>query len=178
MSRDYAAEMFATIETFVPAGNYVAALIADDLFNKLEATDPDLLRGFLVEVHGRTTLTDLIARRSNSLRQVSRIMAPRKAFADAAQVFAETGDAGALVASFRVEYVVNSDNLRLTVADMTGTDHQFVAGGYESTAKNASMLAAFHRAVAKKVGDRRTADVFTEEQYDTMLRSITRTDPK
>ena len=36
------------------------------------------------------------------------------------------------------------------------------------------MLAAFHRAVAKKIGKRRTADVLSERQYEEMYLSIVR----
>lgn len=170
--RDYIAEMNAAIEGAVPEGDYVAPLLAAELAEKLKANDPELLAGWLW-TRAQAELSETFARRSNSLRQYARAMGPRRAFADAVDEFERTGDPR-LLRTFQTEHVVNSNNLRRKVADMTGSDHQFVADSYGATAKNASMLAAFHRAVAKKVGDRRTADVFTQEQYDNMLRSLMR----
>jgi hypothetical protein len=48
----------------------------------------------------------------------------------------------------------------------------YVASRYHETAAVAKMREAFHKAVAKRVGDRRTEEVFTEEEYDAMYRSI------
>jgi hypothetical protein len=171
-SRDYIAEMNAVIEAAVPEGDYIAPILGAELAEKLKANDPELLAGWLW-TRAQAELSDTFARRSNSLRQHARVMGPRRAFADAAEEFERTGDPRVL-RTFQTEYVVNSGNLRRKVADMTGPDHRFVADSYGATAKSASMLAAFHRAVAKKVGDQRTADVFTQDQYDAMLRSLMR----
>lgn len=168
--RDYAAEMHALIEQSVPNGDYIAPLVAADLADKLIANDPALLAGWLWQ-RAQTVLSDVLARRSNSSRSAARAMAPRHAFAQAAEAYDRTGDPSQLRA-LQAEYVVNRENLRRRVADMTGADHLFVANTYMLTSKRASMLAAFHRAVAKKVGDRRTAEVFSEEQYLAMYRSI------
>ena len=55
---------------------------------------------------------------------------------------------------------------------MTGKDHLFVAADYDRDARPLLLLAAFHQAVAKKVGRKRTADVFSEAEYDRLYRSI------
>jgi hypothetical protein len=55
---------------------------------------------------------------------------------------------------------------------MTGVDHVFVAAGYQRQERTAAMLAAFHVAVAKKVGKRTTAEVLSVEQYERLYRSI------
>lgn len=170
--RDYIAEMNAVIQAAVPEGDYVAPLLAAELADKLKANDPELLAGWLW-TRAQPELSDTFARRSNSLRQYARAMGPRRAFADASEEFGRTGDPRVLQ-TFQTEHVVNSGNLRRKVADMTGADHRFVADAYGATAKNAAMLAAFHRAVAKRVGHRRTADAFTQEQYDAMLHSLMR----
>lgn len=69
--------------------------------------------------------------------------------------------------------VVAEGNVRKRVADMTGQDHLFVAGRYDHVGRRVKLLAQFHVAVAKKVGDSRTADVFTDEAYASLYRSIT-----
>lgn len=73
---------------------------------------------------------------------------------------------------FKIVYVVDQKHTRKTVGEMTGRDHRFVAENYEATAKRSALLAAFHRAVAKKVGDRKTSEVFTQEEYARMFNSI------
>jgi hypothetical protein len=173
--RDYLADMTAAIEAAVPEGEYVAALVAADLVEKLRVEDPELLAGWL-DLRAAVVLADVIARRSNSKRQAARAAAPRTAFQEAARTFEVERDP-LVMSPFATHYVVDGENLRRRVADMTGADHEFVASGYADTKTTAALLEKFHRAVAKKVGDRRTSDVMSEEQYARMYRSITRTEP-
>lgn len=76
------------------------------------------------------------------------------------------------VSLFHVTYTIDGEDTRRRVADMTGADHQFVANGYRESARRDLLLEAFHRKVASLVGEKRTADVLTEEQYSAQLRSI------
>jgi len=171
MSRDYIADMNTAIEDAIPDGDYTAPLVAADLVDRLRTEDPDLLTGWL-DLRAAVFLADAVARRSNSRRQAARTAAPRRAFAEAARSFADTGDAEGL-RPFAAEYVVDEDNTRRTVARMTAADCLFVAGRYDETARQAKLEASFHRAVAKKVGAGVVGEVFTEEQYLTMYRSVT-----
>lgn len=171
MDRDYLADMNTAIEDAIPDGDYTAPLVAADLVEKLRTEDPGLLAGWL-DLRAPVFLSDTIARRSNSKRQAARTAEPRKTFAKAARSFNADGDADAL-RPFAAEYVVDEDNTRRTVARMTAADCQFVAGRYDETARQAKLEAAFHRAVAKKVGARTVGETFTEEQYLTMYRSLT-----
>lgn len=171
MSRDYLADMDAAVEAAIPDSDYTAPMVAADLVDRLRAEDPDLLSGWL-HLKAPVLLADVVARKSNSKRQAARRSAPRRAFAEAARSFAETGD-GAVFSPFAAEYVVDEENTRRTVARMTAADCLFVAGRYDDTAKQAKLEASFHRAVAKKVGKRTVGEAFTEEQYLTMYRSVT-----
>jgi hypothetical protein len=57
---------------------------------------------------------------------------------------------------------------------MTAADCVYVASGYEASARRARMEAAFHRAVAKKVGPLgRVQDVMDEGTYLRLYQSIT-----
>ncbi|HEY8977706.1 MAG TPA: hypothetical protein VIN75_26060 [Burkholderiaceae bacterium] len=177
--RDYLAEMNAAIDAALPDGDYVAPLVAHDLVEKLLATDPDLLHGWC-EARYEPILADFIHHKVKARRSASREASARAAFAEAAGAFVASGDALALREAVRspfdAEYVVNGDLLRRKVRDMVGADHLFVASEYAESKQTAALLESFHRAVAKKVGGKRTSEVFTEETYLAMYRSITRQD--
>lgn len=170
--RDYLAEMNAAISEAIGDGDVVAAVVAEKLHARLAEKDPDLLDGWL-RAHAVHFLTDAIGAKDRSERAVTRRRAGARDF-DAA---ARSGDRESL-STFAVRLVVDEDETRRPIGQMTGRDHLFVADGYGRTAKKAAMLEAFHRAVAKKVGKRRTADVFSETQYQQMYRSIVRDEPE
>lgn len=107
--------------------------------------------------------------RARTTRQAS-----SRAFADVAQRFEDGDDEGELAAAFRARYVIDDDDTRRHLGDMTGTDHLYVAQDYEASGQRDLMLAAFHRQVAKKLGNRRTAEVFTEAAYTELLDSVTK----
>lgn len=173
--RDYLADMAKAIEVAIPDGDYTAPIVAATLVGQLRIDDPDLLAGYL-HLRAPVVLADVIARLSNSKRQAARVAAPRSAFAEAARSFAGRRDPLAMK-PFAAEYVIDDTNTRRRVADMTGADHQFVAGRYAETKTTAALLERFHLAVAKKVGLRRTSDAISEEQYLRMYRSVVRRDP-
>lgn len=173
--RDYIAEMSQAVEAAIPAGDYVASVVAADLVERLREQDPELLASWL-DLKAAVILADVVARRSNSRRQSARIGAPRRAFAEAARSFTG-GDAEALH-PFAAEYVVDEDNTRRAVANMTANDCRFVAAKYEDAARISKLEAAFHRAVGKKIGTRLVGEVFTEAQYLDMYRSVTQLGPR
>jgi len=169
--RDYLADMNTAIEDAIPDGDYTAPLVAADLVERLRAEDPGLLSGWL-DLRASVFLADAVARRSNSRRQAARVGAPRRAFAEAARTFGETREATVL-RPFAAEYVIDDANTRRAVAHMTAPDCRFVADRYDDTARHAKLEAAFHRAVAKKIGVRTVGEVFSEDQYLEMYRSVT-----
>lgn len=165
--RDFLGEMDALIDAMTQGSDWVPAVVAAKL---AESVEPALLDGWLREM-AVALLTSVISRRERSTRAAARTRAGSRAFAAAAPAL-ESGDPETL-SSFAVTYAIDDDNTRRRVADMTGPDHLFVAADYEKDAKPLLMLAAFHKAVAKKVGSKRTSDVFSEAKYDQLFRSIT-----
>ncbi len=117
---------------------------------------------------------EAIRARVKSQRSAARRAAKPQAFAAAVAETVITGTTDAL-SPFLARYVVDDEHTQRLVRDMTGTDHLFVAASYERSGRRDLMEAAFHRAVAKAVGDRRTCDVMDEAQYDALRRSITDT---
>jgi hypothetical protein len=164
--RDYIAEMGEAIADAIDSGDIVAPVVAEKLHAQLLESDPDLLEGWLraSAVH---FLTRAIGDRDRRERSTARTRAEARRFAGAAK----SGDAEEL-STFAVRLVVDEDNTRRPIGEMTGADHLFVAGEYGRSAATARMLEAFHRAVASKVGKRKTSVVFTEAQYEQMYRSI------
>lgn len=166
--RDYLAEMDKKIADATAGTEWIAPVVAAKLHADLLADDPELLDGWLRAI-APEVLRQAIGNRSRAARLAARHGAKPRAFAAAA----EAGDTAALVGMFAVDYVVAPDRTRKRAGDMTGPDHEYVAGEYADTANTARLLAAFHRAVAEQVGGRRTADVFSLDQYEAMYRSIT-----
>lgn len=165
--RDYLADMSAAIADAIGDGDVVAPVLAEKLHARLLESDPDLLDGWL-RACAVNFLTAAIGARDRSERAIVRRRSEARRFREVA----DSGDVDAL-SSFAVRLVVDEDNTRRPVGEMTGADHLFVAGEYGRTAQTAAMLQAFHKAVARKVGKRKTAEVFSEAQYEAMFRSVT-----
>jgi len=173
MSRDYLADMDNALEKAIEAkdGSYIASLVGAELADRLSREDPDLLFGWL-RTQAHAFVGRAVSARSNSTRAALRANAPRKQFKDAAEQFGAEGDPGVL-AVFHTEFVVDKNNTRKRVGDMRAADCLFVADRYTHTASYAKMEAAFHRAVAERIGDLSIAEVYTDAEYRTMYRSVT-----
>lgn len=171
MSRDYSAEMDKLIGEITEGTGWIAAIEASRLYTRLADDDPDLLNGWLhataVSVIRRAIMARVHQRRTEARRRA----APR-AFAAAAAA----GDETRLreFSLFRVTHVVDEQQTEKRASDMTGPEHLFVAEhSYRAAASKSLMLAAFHEAVADKIGARPTSEVMTEQQYVSLYRSIT-----
>lgn len=161
--RDYAAEMRDIIDQRTQAVSYNAAEVADEIVQHLLHEDRELLYGWL-EGHAAQTIRTAIAQRDASTRAYARTHAPKAAFAEAANA-AKGGDPQPLRLGFlQAVYVCAADNTRKALKDMTAADVLYVADSYEGRAKQALLEAAFLRAVAKKIGAGRVADVFNNQQ--------------
>lgn len=145
------------------------ALIARRLVDELLERDEDdpLLQSMMCWLVERAPA--IVAKEMN--RWTSR--SPRKAPEVKVERFrhaVRSGDVDAL-ADFGLVYVV--DGTEKLLGDMTGDDHRKVAQGFQSIAEQSSLVAAFHREMAKVVGSRRTADVVNEQQYRQLITRLT-----
>lgn len=167
------------IEERIPAEDFIVSVLADKVHSYLTSEEPELFEAWLHE-NARKFIAAEISHAERSHRAAIGAAARNEkpsAFAHAARRF-QAGDPTALqtgtaLRSFDAHFVVNEKNVRRRVADMTGSDHDFVASKYDTTGNKAKMLASFHKAVARKVGDRKTSEVFSEDEYEEMLRQIT-----
>lgn len=161
--------MHELMDKFVPDGDFSVDQVVTDLHEHLVESDPELLSAWL-DGNARALLYDHLRRRLQSKRATAHRRMRSKQFADAAARF-EDGDAEP-ISVFATTFVVNDDLLRRPLGEMTGADHRYVASTYRASEKRSAMFAAAHEAVAKKVGAKRTSDVFSPEQYLAMFSSF------
>lgn len=147
-------------------GPFVAGVEAEKFLAWIEEHDPTALTDWLHDNARRFIARDM-AEVMRHQRGAALARAKSRAFGKAA-----ADGEPEILGHFAVVYTVDGEDTRRRVGEMTGADHRFVAGEYEASAKNDRMLAAFHRAIAKKINGRTTAEVLTEEQYDALLRSV------
>lgn len=157
------------IDKAISKGDYVPAIVASKLVKRLRSNDPKLLAEWLDHM-AETILTDYVGDRARMQRNHAMSTAAGREFSRQAK--AAHDDGGEAVTLFAATYAINEENLRRPVGEMTGTDHMYVAGRYEQSGKSALMKAAFHRAVGKKIGNRRTQDVLTPNQYEELLKQM------
>lgn len=164
--RDFLAEMNAACRAEMDASTDPLRLVAEKLVARLRMDDPELLGEWLA-LRATTAVGDHLAHMNRADRAVTRARSGPRAFDVARRAF-EAGDTEALGAMFRARYLVG-DGTERRVADMTGPDHLFVSARYRDDSKHAAHLARVHRLVAQKVGDRKTSEVYTEEEYAAMF---------
>lgn len=171
--RDYLGEMDDLITEATKGSGWTAAIIAAKLYGQLITDDRDLLDGWL-HAMATDTLRRHIQGKVNAARMRERARAERGEFADAARDFAtgEDADGLKLQGMFALTHVVDAEDVRKRAGEMSGADHLFVAGSYQTRGQKNLMQAAFHRAVAEKVGDKRTDEVMDLATYEQMYRSI------
>jgi hypothetical protein len=168
MSRDYVGEMRAVIDAEA-TGTYVPAAVAADIAEKLRATDPDLLSGWL-DAQAETFIRQAINNRDNSQRTAARHHRPRSVFAaDAAA--AEAGDTEQLVGWLGTRFTVE-DGSRKPLAEMGKDEVLFAADTYEARARENKLTSAFLKAISRKVKTGVVGDYFTDEQLTTMWDSL------
>lgn len=169
MSRDYVGEMRAVIDAETSHGPYVSAVVAEHIVEKLTATDPELLDGWL-HAQAEFLIRHTINLRDCSVRSRARAVSGRSVFAAAAEQH-DAGDSRALAGWLQVIHVVE-DGTRKRLAEMTADDLAYVADDYGRRARENAMHEAFLRAVARRVAGGRVGDHFTDDQLAEMWQSI------
>jgi len=169
MSRDYAADMRAVIDAEAH-GTYAPPIVAAHVVEKLRATDPDLLIGYL-QVQAVQIIRHAINLRDCSTRSYNRTAVSRSVFRQAAEDF-EAGDADALVTGFLDEpyRVEGGDKMPLRL--MRAAELTFAADDYAGRAHEHLMQEAFLRALARKCRTKPVGEVFDEEKVAALWASI------
>ncbi len=169
MTRDYATEMRAIFDA-ERQGIYASPVVAADIAAKLEATDCDLLAGWLWDQRVQV-LRHAINQLDCSVRAHNRLTASRSVFRRAAEDF-EAGDDEALTSNFLGEVYVVEGGMRMPLRDMKATELTYAADDFAGRARENAMREAFLRALAKKCRSKPVGEVFTEEKVAEMWTSI------
>jgi hypothetical protein len=168
--RDYAFEMRQVIDAETGQEPYSSPVVAAHIVEKLQATDPELLDGWL---HAQAVgfIRHAINLRDCSSRSHARATSGRSVFAEQAAAH-EAGDESALSGWLNVVHVVE-DGTRKRLADMTKPDLGFAADTYARRAAENQLAESFLRALAKKVGRGKVSDHFDDEKLSSLWNSIT-----
>lgn len=173
--RDYLGEIDKLVEDIIQGSGWVAAIEAARLRDRLAESDPELLDGWL-HATAADSLRQLITNRVRQQRTRARRQAGARRFADAATAAADGDDTLLREFSlFQVMHVVDNQQTEKQASEMTGPEHAYVAEHtYQRSANQSLTLAAFHRAIAEKIGPLPAGEVMTEQEYTALYRSITR----
>lgn len=169
MTRDYAAEMRALMDAEA-VGTYASPVVAAGIVEKLRATDPDLLSGWL-DLGAVSFVRDAINQRDSSVRTHNRMTASRSVFRRAAEA-AEQGDEEELRTNFLGEVYVVEDGMKMPLRDMKAAELTFAADDFTQRANENAMRAAFLRALARKCSRKPVGEVFDEDKLAELWCSI------
>lgn len=167
-ARDYCGEMRRVIDEATADGAYVPRLVASEVAEKLRATDPDLLEGWL-QAQAEHFLWQMINDRDRSVRAATRHRIKPQAFSEAAAAH-ESGDGAPLRKFLDMPFSV-ADGSRKPLAKLDKDDLLFVRDGYQKRADENAFWVAVTGALAKKVGKGLVEDHFTEDQLAKMFDS-------
>lgn len=145
-----------------------ASVIADQIME----TAPDLVSEFISE-SGQMMFRAWVA---DSLRWDRLAVRQRSTFAESLEVWKANheGEEGPppRLSIFELSYVCGEDYLRKPLGEMTGADHRYVANSYDADSKRSKLYAELHTQIARKVGRKTTAEVFSEDQLQAMFQKF------
>ena len=124
-----------------------------DIAEEISKQNPDLVTRWLEE-NTFVLLTSFISDRLRHERGKHRSLAQREA-ADSPM--------------YERSFVITLDSRRRNLGAMTKEDHQFVADRYADDARRFRFHEDIHRLIAKKLNGKRTDEVFTEEQLESLF---------
>lgn len=150
-------------EYFGGLENFAIAVEIGGFQRWLRENHPEVLRRWL-SVQEQSFLARAVGSRQRQLRTGAQRRSRRMAL--------QRADTRTL-SEFEVRCSVGPEHLWVHVGDMTANHHRQVARRYTESGQRSLLLGAFHREIAKRLGDRRTSEVLTEEEYAKLRSSIT-----
>lgn len=151
----------------------VRRFIADEKADPIRAAELGAFADVLVYNALMQRAVSERSREKHRTRRSVEAQSTRRRLVDAAERISAGQQSGLL----SLRYKVDDKGTIRTGAEMNGADHTYVARHYADNSRRSGLFAAFHKAVARKCGRRRTDEVFTAEQYEAMYRSIVAADP-
>ena len=155
------------INAVLDNGDFVPAVEARSIDNLMRSKHRAAHDAFL-SAESYHLYYEALTKANENRRQRARSHAPANDFARRA-----AGNPNDLSVFLAWRMRVADDNTQRAVGDMVGADHIYVADHYCESKQESAMLEAFHRACAKKVGERKTSEVMSEEEFLKLYESIT-----
>lgn len=158
-----------TIKTFIPEGDFSVSVVTEAITEYLMKNESEFIAEFQAELLSKWLheyLSSTLRGRRQELYRATRSSNIKETLEKITSGDKEAVDA------FRVTYVVNDENTWRHLADMTGEDHLYVAKSYEISGKKSLLLSSFHKAIAKKLGNKKTSEVISEEEYLKLFSSM------
>ncbi len=150
-------------------GDFVAAVEANRFVERMEAEHPDELREWM-RANAVRLVTQSLAELDQRDRTAALRHAGRRAFANVAERI-ERGEVAArnLLA---VRFVVDDDDTRRPLGEMTRADCYFAADAYRDQSRRAAMREAFLRECGKRAGQKRVAEALGEAAVERLWRNL------
>ena len=153
----------------VPDGDYRVSEVAMQVWERAINENPERLNAFLWDL-ARQMIGGELRGIQRSRRSTMYHRQRSWAFGNAAQQFVQTGDQ-TVFHPFEIRYAV-AGNVQRKVGDMRGDDHRYLAEKRRQSSFRDSLMSQFHLRVADVVGDRRTAEAMSEEQYTRLYQAL------
>ena len=166
MTEEIARLIRGLIEAELEAEEFTRAEVAERIIAKLRRDHPGAYDDWIAE-QARSTMVRFIGEVHRNARAAAMNLRP---FAKMRRTIDSGEPAPRLM---DLPFQVDDDGRMVPIRNMTGRDHLYVAESYHSAAEPLLMREAFHRALAKRVGSRKTGDVLTEEQCQRILGNVT-----
>lgn len=168
-TRDYVAEVRDRIDAITDgAASYVPRQVAKQVMEDLQENHSDILEGFL-RSGAEEFILQVILTRDRSRRSHARAGSAARAFSEAASQAA--GDDTRLRGYLNMPMSL-PDGSRQPLRSLRAPELLSVAGMYDGLAHRHALMASFLAALARRVGQDRVQDHFTESQLETMFRSL------
>lgn len=140
-------------------GDFVAAVEAQRFVEMVRRDHPDEFDEWLT-THAVQFVTTELTRHDRNIRARLVMSARDHAFGD------RDPDALGL---FAAAFVIDTQNTRRPLGQMTGKDLRFRAQKYRMDSRHKAAMAMFLEVLAKKAGDRRVCDVMSEQRAAELM---------
>jgi hypothetical protein len=177
--RDFLSEVREQVEAYLDTheDGLVPGIAAGELGEKWEATDPKLLRGWLM-LRWQGFLTDYISMVSRSRSARAGRASVHRVFGEFAEDFQAAGDPEAQERSYKhwygfYEVTAGEGKVRKAMHRLTSGELKEVAAGYQRRSDENAFYARIITAIQRKVDragpDKTVGDVYTQEALERMF---------
>lgn len=178
VKRDVNGEMRRLIDDALDRNEpgYIPAVLAVNIVEQLQREDPELLNKWLITQATRIVREAIVAVERYH-KQVAKSVSEspsgtKSVFTGALERYEKSKDPRVLSAWLSTTYVVNVQNQRRPLGDMTQDDLGYAAESHQKLSRSNAMQAAFLRVLAGKVGAKTVREVYSEQELAEAWRRL------